>query len=41
MLARSSTPHRVIDEIKPYGPAVIETGLNRDTEEELIGPLHS
>jgi uncharacterized membrane protein len=41
MLAQSGTADRVIEEIKPYGPTVVETNLTRDTEEELIRALHS
>jgi uncharacterized membrane protein len=41
LLARSATVDRVIDAIKPYNPAVIQTNLTKDREEELVKALQA
>ncbi|MFI0235876.1 DUF1269 domain-containing protein [Streptomyces sp. NPDC016845] len=40
-LVRRSTPDRVREAVRPFGPTVIRTSLTKDREEELVAALHS
>jgi uncharacterized membrane protein len=41
LLARAVAVDRVIDALKPFRPTVIQTGLSRRDEEELVEALRS
>ncbi|GGL88022.1 membrane protein [Streptomyces fumigatiscleroticus] len=38
-LVRRSTPDRVRDALRPFGPTVLRTSLTKDREEELVAAL--